>query len=258
MASILDRYGIRDVCDFTFCQIDANGNAGAPVLFLDSLKVSTVEQTADNVSARGGHGNPEIINWDYNREITVTLEDAVYSAKSMALMFGAVDKDGLPSVKTAGEVLKMLRTFPKSALSVEQGKVCAEIRGSKYELSDLKFYSETGAEVSAEPNALPTDDSFAYGVGSLSVASGHAMTIEISPDTFPGTYYCFGDAYTRSAITGEDEMLQLVFPKAKVQSENTLTFEADGDPSTFSMNLRLLRPENGPMMKIIKYDLENT
>lgn len=29
--------------------------------------------------------------------------------------------------------------------------------------------------------------------------------------------------------------------------------EADGDPSTFNMNLRLLRSGNGNMMKLVKY-----
>ena len=38
-------------------------------------------------------------------------------------------------------------------------------------------------------------------------------------------------------------------------SENTLTMEAEGDPSTFSMNLEVLRPSTGPMMKLVKYSL---
>lgn len=46
-----------------------------------------------------------------------------------------------------------------------------------------------------------------------------------------------------------------MFPKAKVTSENTITMEADGDPSTFSMSLQLQRPDDGIMMKIVKYDL---
>lgn len=58
-ASILDRYGIKEVCDFTFYKLENDGNRGAPVLYLDTLKVSTTEQTAENTSARGGKGNPE-------------------------------------------------------------------------------------------------------------------------------------------------------------------------------------------------------
>lgn len=52
MATILDRYGVKEVMDGTFYQITEDGNIGAPVLYLDSLKVSTVEQTAENTSAR--------------------------------------------------------------------------------------------------------------------------------------------------------------------------------------------------------------
>lgn len=31
--------------------------------------------------------------------------------------------------------------------------------------------------------------------------------------------------------------------------------EADGDPSTFNMNMKLLRPSDGIMAKLVKYDL---
>ena len=54
--SILDRYGIKEVADVTFYNINNDGTPGAPVLYLDTLKVSTIEQTADNTSARGGKG----------------------------------------------------------------------------------------------------------------------------------------------------------------------------------------------------------
>jgi len=43
MASILDRYGIKEVCDVTFYEITKDGTPGKPVLFLDTLKVSTIE-----------------------------------------------------------------------------------------------------------------------------------------------------------------------------------------------------------------------
>ena len=46
-----------------------------------------------------------------------------------------------------------------------------------------------------------------------------------------------------------------MIPKAKVQSENTITLEAEGDPSVFNMSLKVMRPESGPMMSLIQYDL---
>lgn len=42
-------------------------------------------------------------------------------------------------------------------------------------------------------------------------------------------------------------------------SEQTITLEADGDPSVFDFNMTVLRPEDGIMVKFIQYNLiENT
>jgi hypothetical protein len=102
MASILDRYGIKEVADVTFYEINADGTAGKPVLFLDTLKVSTIEQTAEQVDARGGKGNPKLITWDYGKEINVTIEDALFSPKSMAIMLG----DGVVTQGTGSKIRK--------------------------------------------------------------------------------------------------------------------------------------------------------
>lgn len=252
--NILDRYGIKEVCDFTFYQIDkdesGNTKPGAPVLYLDTLKVSTTEQTAENTSARGGKGNPELITWDYGKEINVTLEDALFSAKSMAIMFGSVNSTGEADINTTTKAT-IWRTVSKANVLDAKAATCnVEIRGSKYALSDVKYYNANGTVATASDSA-PAD--YAYAVGKMNVKE--STTIDISPETFPGTYYCTGDTYARSEDTGEDEFFQLVIPKAKVTSENTLTMEAEGDPSTFSMNLKVLRPATGPMMKLIKYSL---
>lgn len=249
--NILDRYGIKEVCDFTFYQIDKDesGNAkpGAPVLYLDTLKVSTTEQTAENTSARGGKGNPELITWDYGKEINVTLEDALFSAKSMAIMFGSVNSTGEADIDTTNATI--WRTVPKANILDAKANTCnVEIRGSKYALSDVKYYKADGKVADSSTLA-----DYTYAVGKMSVKE--SATIDISPETFPGTYYCTGDTYARREDNGEDEFFQLVIPKAKIISENTLTMEAEGDPATFNMNLKVLRPANGPMMKLIKYSL---
>jgi hypothetical protein len=81
--------------------------------------------------------------------------------------------------------------------------------------------------------------------------------IEVSGNSFPGTYYVVGDTFARSEASGLDEMFQFIIPKAKVTSENTITLEAEGDPSVFNMSLKVLRPADGIMMKLIKYNLED-
>nr|DAR22500.1 MAG TPA: structural protein [Caudoviricetes sp.] len=253
-ASILDRYGIKEVCDFTFYKLEKDGTRGAPALYLDTLKVSTTEQTAENTSARGGKGNPELITWDYGKEINVTLEDALFSAKSMAIMFGSVDTNGEAVINTTSEIVKTVPKAQVKKLTYGAAGSTAEIeiRGTKVPISGVKLYDEKGAlvEVSQEEGAQAA---YAYLTGTIE--GKNISEIVISAETFPGNYYCTGDTYARSEASGEDEFFQLVIPKAKVTSENTLTMEAEGDPSTFSMNLKVLRPADGKMMKLIKYSL---
>lgn len=248
MANILDRYGIKEVADVTFYKINSDSSRGAPVLFLDTLKVSTIEQTAEQAEARGGKGNPPLIIWDYGKEITVTLEDALFSAKSMAIMFG----DGEVDDETAfGNVIVKTWSgkFSAAPTTVEYGGKTIDFS----KVTDVKYYDEKGAEI--QVGNLSTTPA-AFVTGSVPVTAVGA--IEISANSFPGTYYVTGDTYARSEITGEDEFFQFIIPKAKVQSENTITLEAEGDPSVFNMSLRVMRPSDGKMMKLVKYQLDTS
>jgi len=71
--NIFEKYGIKEVADVTFYAIGSDGRPTVPVLYLDTLKVSTIEQTAESTDATGGKGNAPLITWDYGKEINVTL-----------------------------------------------------------------------------------------------------------------------------------------------------------------------------------------
>ena len=90
--NIFDKYGIKEVANVYFEALAddpaSNVYAGDIVLFLDTLKVSTIETTAETTDATGGWGNPKLISWDYGKEITLTLEDALISLESLRFMLG--------------------------------------------------------------------------------------------------------------------------------------------------------------------------
>jgi hypothetical protein len=88
------------------------------------------------------------------------------------------------------------------------------------------------------------------GVDDFDLSGGVSNCIEINPNTFPGTYTVIGKTFARDT-DGKDRYFTFVIPKAKIQSETTLTMEADGDPSVFSMTLRVLRNGEQPMMELI-------
>ena len=248
MASILERYGIKEVADVTFYELNANGTPGAPVLYLDTLKVSTIEQTAEEAEARGGKGNAPLIIWDYGKEINVTLEDALFSAKSMAIMFGNGKVKSFDD-KGTDYIMKTIQVVPTEAGKDPNGAKWTGPDGKQYDMINAKFYDAEGknikvTELKANERYLCTFDLKATGA-----------VIEVSGNSFPGTYYVVGDTYARSDVTGADQFFQFIIEKAKVTSENTITLEAEGDPSVFSMNLTVLRPESGEMMKLVQYDL---
>lgn len=249
MANILDKYGIKEVADVTFYEIDdQTGAAAAPVLYLDTLKVSTIEQTAEDVSAKGGKGNPNLITWDYGKEINVTLEDALFSAKSMAILFGNGTTTDVTSIK---KTITWTATASGDATTAGRPSSFRGPQGRDYAIpSDVTpvDYDATGSSVSSYDKGETY-----FMVMDIPITGAE---IEISPDSFPGTYYVTGDTYARSEKTGKDEFFQFIIPKAKVASENTITMEAEGDPSVFNLNLKVLRPTTGPMMKLVKYDID--
>ena len=295
MASILDRYGIKEVADVTFYEIQKDGKPGKPVLFLDTLKVSTIEQTAEQADARGGKGNPKLITWDYGKEITVTIEDALFSPKSMSIMLGdgtvahatsdyvqhtatvRLDDTGkFPEYFVAdiydankGSVRKKVyignSTLPANMISIDSAGLQFETVEGKFVGSQLvaedgeaKDSSFTIAELkAAAASALYTNYA---GQKMMFTYATKATTnlITISGDSFPGTYYVTGDTYARSDIDGRDQFFQFIIPKAKMSAEQTITLEAEGDPTTFNMNLTVLRPEDGDMMKLVQYELEGS
>ena len=235
MAGILDQYGIKEVADVTLYKIEKDGNY-TPVLFLDTLKISTIETTAEQTEARGGKGNSPLIIWDYGKEITVTLQDALFSPASMAIMFG--DKNGLDDVT---EMKRMRRLTLSTAIT---------------SIPDEKTYYVAGTNgmVEATTTAQLTKDTEVFEETTFSSGIS-GKKIEVSAATFPGTYRLVGETYARDKVTGEDKFFQFIIPQAKMSSTNTLTLEAEGDPSVFDMEMRVLRPTDGKMMELIQYDI---
>lgn len=201
------------------------------------------------------------------KEITVTLEDALFSAKSMAIMFG----NG--RVKSySGENAYIMKTEQFTAtkteklseiVTIDEDTYIATVSGgdfgwsAEYEAPDGKLYNKVNPKFykadGQKADELEKGNKY-FCSYDLAV---EGSVIEISANSFPGTYYVTGDTYARSEASGKDEFFQFIIPKAKVQSENTITLEAEGDPSVFNMNLRVMRPADGKMMKLVKYNLSS-
>lgn len=235
-------------------------NRYVPVLFLDTLKVSTIEQTAEDVYATGGHGNSNLIGWDFGKAITLNIQDALFTPASMSAILGSYDgsdfRKGVKETKTIDRSEKVIapRSFivpagNQNGTPTEADKTAQAVY---IDLNTMEPYPD-GTPIAEGETYLKWTRSIAYEGQSL------GKTIEISADKFPGTYKIVGDTFIKAKDTGEEQRFQFIVPQAKFQTEQTITLEADGEPSVFDMNMTVLKPDDGVMVRFVQYDvIENT
>lgn len=228
------RYGLKEVANVIFFDITTN----KPVVFFDTLKVSTIENTSESAEARGGQGNNKLMAWDFGRSATLTLQDALLSDVSLALLSGnavtetnidIVNREVLTAVSATGIKVTCAET-PKNIASVTVYKVAngimgAEVTGFTLSVKDITF--PTGVVAGDQLMVFYT----------YTKASG-ASKITFSGNAFPATYKVVGDTIIRGE-DGVDRKFQFVIPKAKLQSNFSLTMEAE-NPSTFDFTLDVL------------------
>lgn len=101
--NLFQKYGIKEVADVVFYSINEIGDEVfyTPVLYLDTLKVSTIEKTAEKVDARGGYGNKKLITWNFGKDIVLNLEDALFSPASMSMIWGGTLESKLSDYTSA-------------------------------------------------------------------------------------------------------------------------------------------------------------
>jgi len=388
--NIFEQYGIKEVADVTLYAIELDENDDevyVPVMYLDTLKVSSIEETAEQTSARGGLGNPELIIWDYGKEITVTLEDALYTPASQGMTWGGkmgiknfclygiytyengatenarvkissisdfkinqspkayvwtvninlissrgnrivkenyilnyiTEGDKLGWVFGTGQGASETLTFGDgSSFTIdntlnnataaqeliyqidhglnnvdffERTEKCkatqtfvinTDVNTTHGNYRYLEKYSQQELTVFIDPRTMqpyePNTDSFTRKngetiTGNLRVIKQHEIyykwtrtkaadntslghQIIINATKFPGTYRLVGETYSRNRKTGKDQRFQFEIPLCKMGTENSFTFEAEGEPTTFNMTLKVLRREDGVMMKLTQYDVE--
>jgi len=272
MAIILDKYAIKEVADVMFYELDSKGAPSAPVLYLDTLKTSTLSQSSEVVDARGGKGNVKLLSWDTNKELTLELEDAVFSAKSLGIMFGG-------TVKQTGSSQEVLKTLARDKFSVTATTkmISFQVKDATYYIdltkvawfkyttdSNTKETAITPIAITSTATEIPADADFGTfdlldvvnaPTGGTGVITD-ALEINITAEFGDNTYYITGDTYARNVASGKDDFLQFIIPKGKVSAEDvSLTMEADGDPATFSMTVNCLKANDGNMLKLVKYNL---
>lgn len=248
------KFGVREICDVVFkAKADTKiGNytfkKGQPVLYIDSAKTSTLEQATTTVYAQGGKGNTRLIAWEGEKTLTFTVEDALLSPVSFSMLSGAglfkndekdvhVHNTANTSVSATGEIdlTDVLGTEEKIDETAPVFVMVAENDGSiTGELVSGAVVSEDGKKITgcAAASGKPVFVDF-YVVKPSSAVS----ELQISADSFGGSYYVEASTLFRREEDGVDMPAEITLPNVKIQSNFTFTMASTGDPSTFTFTM---------------------
>lgn len=202
--------------------------------------------------------NPKLISWDYGKEITLTLEDALLSMESLRMLMGGKLADASEAKKvTVRRTAQFTATSNGLPASIEDdyGTTVTGSDISEYKWMNLTKGTRGQCTGTLEAGSIASGDTVRifWDEERDGANDNGAVQVTISPSTFPGSYKIYGDTFIRNE-NGMDSPFQFVIGKAKVKSEVTLTLEAEGDPSTFNMTIDVLRSGNNEMMSLIKYE----
>ena len=252
-------FGVREICNVVFRAKDAMkiGSAtfqkGQPVLFMDSAKTSTLESAATSVYAQGGRGNTRLVTWEGEKTLTFTVEDALLSPISFAMLSGAgVVKGALNSQNTVhvhmtttttvgnnGQVDltsalggdTICKTAPIFIMEVEQddGSLTGTVYSGTID-SEAKTLTITGEKIPTAGTPIMVD----YYVLK---SAANVTELQIDAEKFAGYFYVEADTLFRAQKDGKDYPANITLPNVKIQSNWTFSMASTGDPSTFTFTM---------------------
>lgn len=254
------KFGSREICNVVFRTKAATriGNQtfvkGQPVLYIDSAKTSTVEGAATTVYAQGGRGNTRLIAWEGEKTLTFTVEDALLSPISFAMLSGAglfkgkdgeetvhvhmttyaqVDNAEIDLTDALGVNDKICKTAPIYVMKTEtDGSITGELVPVKLDDSGKKLVPQEGA--SFDKSVIGTTVMVDYYI----LKSGSTVSeLIIDAENFAGYYYVEADTLFKRQGDGANMPANLTLPNVKIQSNFTFSMAATGDPSTFTFTM---------------------
>ena len=248
------KFGVREIANVVFRAKNEQkiGNKtfakGQPVFYLDTAKTSSMEGAATTVYATGGRGNTRLIAWEGEKTLTFTVEDALLSPVSFAMLSGAGVIKGTAAEtvhfhQTTNAVIGNKTINLNDALESEE-KICstAPIYVMKLDsYGDLTGELIKGWTVAQDGRSLTTTAEVSGGAVMVDYyvlkKSSTVSELQIDAEHFGGYYYVEADTLFRRQSDGKDLPANLTFPNVKIQSNFTFSMASTGDPSTFTFTM---------------------
>lgn len=206
-----------------------------------NVKVSTMENEAESAEATGGQGGPQLISWDYNRTATLTMQDALISDTSLAMLSGNAVEDGTDGIQIDGreELTVDGGTITLKEASVTSLHVMKVTNGVIDPTESVTVDENLGGEVTLTG---VDDGDTVMAFYQYILTDPNATKVTFSANAFPHTYRVVGDTIGKDQF-GNLRKMQFRIPTAKLQSTFSLTMDVE-NVSVFDFNLNVMVDPN--------------
>ena len=239
------KYASVTVCDVTLYDLVTK----YPVMYFDTLKVTTLEGTAEVTDIQGGKGNATLASVSHSKAINVQFDDAIMTMSSLAVLTGGELREGTNEDKIImmeSELIHVADGATKIELSRKARK------GSYVYIAEmingiLSTATRTNEALKAESNEIKFSDFHNYKEDSIVGDATFRVFYEYEMG-FPTKTEELTEI-TVLADTGLNDIFQIEIPKLKLDSSFSFNLNAATEAVVFSFKGKALRDDEGQMIK---------
>jgi len=230
----LGRYGSREIL-----KLQVYDMASTPIMNFDYANTATYEGNSSRVFAWGA-GNRRL-SWDGEKEYTLTVETQIFTMQHLALLTGE------SIIKGAKDIYKVENAVIGAGGTIELSKT--PVNG----VAGVAVYNfNSGTIDNTAPlavddvngNTITLDSSETFNVGdSVQVYYQYQVlntnSISYTAKGFPQYVKLVGDTLYKDEVSNEVVAQQLIFHKAHLQPNFSISMSSQGDPASLTLTFDL-------------------
>ena len=257
------KYAAVTVCDVTLYDLVTK----YPVMYFDTLQVTSIDGTTEVTEIQGGKGNPILASVSHSKNIDVQFDDAIMTMSSLAILTGGELSNASDNAKitmTQTEIIDIAKEATEITLS-EAVKANSYVYIGKIINGIVSTVTRTEEKVEGGSNVIAIEDfyNFAsegediegkyrvfyeYELGVTDSEGRDLSELTVLADKFAGTYRFIGDTMLFNQFTGLNDLFQIEIPRLKLDGSFSFSLNAAVEAVVFSFKGKALRDDFGKMI----------
>ena len=257
------KYAAVTVCDVTLYDLVTK----YPVMYFDTLQVTSIDGTTEVTEIQGGKGNPILASVSHSKNIDVQFDDAIMTMSSLAILTGGELSNASDNAKitmTQTEIIDLAADAENITLA-EAVKPNSYVYIGKIINGIVSTVTRTTNKVEGNVNTVAVADFYNFQNGEESIEGKYRVFYEyelgvtdsdgrdlseltVLADKFAGTYRFIGDTMLFNQFTGLNDLFQIEIPRLKLDGSFSFSLNAAVEAVVFSFKGKALRDDFGKMI----------